>query len=71
MNPVTIPKKLAGRDDLVVIPRKEYEHMKARMLPVLELKGKKADSLDRRVKNALRDYRQGKTRKIYSLANLG
>lgn len=25
MNTVTIPKKLASRDDLVVIPRKEYE----------------------------------------------
>ena len=71
MNTVTIPKKLAGNDDLVIIPRKEYEQMKARMLPVLELKGKKAESLDRRVKNALRDYRQGKTRKIDSLADLG
>lgn len=25
MRTITIPKKLAGRDDLVVIPRKEYE----------------------------------------------
>jgi len=25
MNMVTIPKELANRDDLVVIPRKEYE----------------------------------------------
>ncbi|MAG12705.1 hypothetical protein CL630_02715 [bacterium] len=25
MNIVTIPKKLAGKDDLIVIPRKEYE----------------------------------------------
>ncbi|OIP74736.1 MAG: hypothetical protein AUK06_03060 [Parcubacteria group bacterium CG2_30_36_18] len=25
MNTITIPKKLAGKDDLVVIPRKEYE----------------------------------------------
>jgi len=25
MNTVTIPKELANRDDLVVIPRKEYE----------------------------------------------
>ena len=25
MSTVTIPKKLANRDDLVVIPRKEYE----------------------------------------------
>ena len=25
MNTVTIPKKLAQKDDLVVVPRKEYE----------------------------------------------
>ena len=25
MNTITIPKKVASRDDLVVIPRKEYE----------------------------------------------
>ena len=25
MNTVTIPKKLAGKDDLVVLPRREYE----------------------------------------------
>jgi len=25
MNTITIPKKLASRDDLIVIPRKEYE----------------------------------------------
>ncbi|MEK7149634.1 MAG: hypothetical protein AAB757_01505 [Patescibacteria group bacterium] len=25
MNTITIPKNLAGKDDLVVIPRKEYE----------------------------------------------
>lgn len=27
MKAVTIPKKLAGKDDLVVIPRKEYEEL--------------------------------------------
>lgn len=25
MNTITIPKKMASRDDLVIIPRKEYE----------------------------------------------
>lgn len=27
MNTITIPKKLANKDDLVVIPRKEYEDL--------------------------------------------
>ena len=71
MDIVTIPKNIAKKDDLVVIPRKEYEKMKARMLPVLEFKGRKAERLDRRVGNALLDYRRGKTRKIESLADLG
>lgn len=25
MSTITIPKKIAGKDDLVIIPRKEYE----------------------------------------------
>ena len=27
MNTLTIPKKLAGRDDLIIISRKEYEKL--------------------------------------------
>lgn len=27
MNTITIPKKLAQKDDLVVVPRKEYEDL--------------------------------------------
>ena len=30
MNLITIPKKLAAGDDLVVVPRKEYEALQAR-----------------------------------------
>ena len=34
MATITIPKKLsAAKEDLVVIPRSEYESMKARMVP--------------------------------------
>lgn len=29
MSTITIPKKLAARDDLIVIPRKEYEALLA------------------------------------------
>ena len=28
MNTITIPRKLAQRDDLVIVPRKEYEALK-------------------------------------------
>ncbi|MEK7107412.1 MAG: hypothetical protein AAB899_04480 [Patescibacteria group bacterium] len=30
MNVLTIPKRLASGDDLVVVPRKEYEALRAR-----------------------------------------
>ena len=30
MSVITIPKRLASNDDLVVIPRKEYEFLRAR-----------------------------------------
>jgi len=35
MSTITIPKKLAARDDLIVIPRKEYEALLA-LKPVKE-----------------------------------
>ena len=40
MNIITIPKKLAQKDDLVVIPRKEYEaliHQRPKVIPVVKL----------------------------------
>lgn len=70
MATITIPKNLIKNNDLVIIPRKEYESMKARMFPVFYLKGKKAEKLDRLVKKGLRDYREGKCKTIKSLADL-
>lgn len=70
MSTITIPKKMTGKEELVVIPRKEYERMKASMFPTVYLTGKKAEKLDKRVEKALRVYRKGRTRKIRSLADL-
>ena len=70
MNIITIPQKISKDGDLVIIPRKEYEYMKTRMFPVVYLNSKKAVRLDRRVDRALREYRQGKTKIIKSLADL-
>ena len=33
MTTMTIPKTFGARDDLIVIPRKEYESLKARVIP--------------------------------------
>lgn len=71
MNTITIPKKLMkNKDDLIIISRKEYESMKARMLPTFYLKGKEAKNLDKLVKEGLKEYQDGKSKTIKSLADL-
>lgn len=71
MATITIPKRITGREELVVIPRKELERMKALMVPVVYVRGKAARRLDQRVAQGLRAYRLGKTKRIRSLADLG
>ncbi len=63
------------RDDLVVIPRKEYETLRenanvAAAFPVVRLRGNAARKLDHRVNAALREYHAGKLRSINSLREL-
>lgn len=64
MDTITIPKKLAGRDDLVVIPRREYEAL-------LELKKFKEFKPTLAQKKALTraesNFRKGKTLSCYEL----
>ena len=70
MATITISKNLIKNDDLVIIPRKEYESMKAQMLPTFYLKGKEADKLDKLIKEELKEYQEGKCKTIKSLADL-
>lgn len=70
METITIPKRLIENDDLIIIPRKEYEYMKSQMIPTIYLKGKAAERLDKRVKSGLQEYKAGKTKKLRSLADL-
>ena len=63
------------RDDLVVIPRKEYEDLKDRVdtlpvFPIVHLRGNAARKLDRRVSAALREYRTGKLKPVRTLREL-
>lgn len=69
---IAILKKadIPTNDDLVVIPRREYESLKASQIPVVFLKGKAAQRLDRRVAAALREYKAGKLKPIQSLREL-
>jgi len=66
MATITISKNLIQNDDLIVLPRKEYESMKMRMFPVFELKGKNAKNLDKRVNEGVGEYHKGKTKTLES-----
>ena len=67
---ITIPKKITGKEELVVITRKELEWMKSQMIPTIYLKGRAAKKLDRRGERGLSDFRNGKTKILRSLADL-
>ena len=68
--PITISKKELPNDDLVIIPRREYERLKSGQVPVHYLRGGAARRLDRRVASALREHRSGKTKLTNSLDEL-
>ncbi len=70
MKAVTISKEIIKNDDVVVMPRREYERMKASMVPTQFLKGKAAVRLDKRVARSLEEHRRGLTKRIRSLADL-
>lgn len=57
---ITIPKELAGRDDLVVIPRKEYEKL-AQLNRKMQLVKtfKPSAALKKDVRVARKDYKRG------------
>lgn len=61
MTTITIPKKITGSKELVVIPMEEYKLMKENMLPSVHLKGKAAKKLDKRVTEGIREFHAGKT----------
>ena len=65
MNAVTIPKKLAARDDLVVIPRKEYETL----LKLKKFREFKPTSAQKKsLMRAEGNFRKGKTLSYHELA---
>jgi len=69
-----IPQKVIGRDDLVVLPKREFELMQKQIkykIPSYRLQGKAVSRLDKIVIKAEQEHRAGKTKKIHSLADLG
>lgn len=61
---ITIPKKITGKEELIIISRKELDRMKAQMMPITFLRGAEARGLDKRVAQSLKEYRAGNTERL-------
>lgn len=61
-NVLTIPRKVTGGSDLVILPRREYEKLRASLAEVQDALGK--------IRRGEQEYRQGKTRPVDSLVDL-
>ncbi len=59
MKPIMIPKKQYQNDDLVIIPKKEYEELLSRAAK------REGSELDRSLQQALNDVRQGEVSQVY------
>ena len=71
MTTITVPrKKIKEEGGIVILSLEEYRKLSERAAPTYYLKGKEALELDRLVEEGLRKHREGKTRKIKSLADL-
>ncbi|MDO8514422.1 MAG: hypothetical protein Q7S50_02675 [bacterium] len=68
---ITVSKaEVKKGDGVVILPLKEYRRLLQRSVPEYYLTGKAARDLDKLVAQGLREHREGKTRKIHSLADL-
>ena len=71
MSTISISKsKITKESGVVVLPVKEYQRLLRAAVPTYYLTGKAARDLDKRVEEGLREYREGKTRRLRSLADL-
>ncbi len=71
MQKVAISKaKVERTGGMVVLPVKEYDRLVAAAVPTYYLSGKAATDLDKLVAQGLQAHREGKTRKLRSLADL-
>lgn len=66
-NIFTIPKSVTRNEELVVMPREQYEQIITNLVPSFYLKGKAARLLDNRVKRGLKEHKEKRTIKSGSL----
>jgi len=71
MSTITISKaKIQKQKGVVVLSIEEYQRLLASRVPEIYLTGKAAKRLDKLVAGGLKAHREGKTRRIRSLADL-
>ncbi len=63
-------EKIKQQGGVVILSLEEYTRLRDNAVPTYYLVNKEAEALDNSVKNGLRDYKLGKTKKIQSLAEL-
>ena len=63
-------ERVAQKKGVVILDLEEYHQLCKRAVPTYYLTGKAADRLEKVVEEGLQKYREGKTRKIKSLAEL-
>lgn len=66
---IKIPKKALDKG-VVILKLDEYKKLQKKAVPTYYLSGKKAKELDRLVEEGLKEYKEGKTKKLRSLADL-
>ena len=66
---VIAKKTIQEKGGVVVLPLKEYEKLCERAVPTYYLKGKSAKKLDSLVREGIKEYEEGKCRKLKSLAD--
>tara|TARA_Y100000031_G_scaffold155572_1_gene206748 strand:- start:530 stop:748 length:219 start_codon:yes stop_codon:yes gene_type:complete len=71
MTTINISKKKVQKEGgVVILSLKEYQRLSEQAVPTYYLKGKAAEKLDKMVEQGLKEYREGKTKTLKSLADL-
>jgi len=66
---IKIPQK-AFKNGVVILDFKEYRKLQEKAVSNYYLTGKKAERLDKLVKEGLKEYKEGKTKRIDSLTDI-
>jgi hypothetical protein len=68
---ISISQSIVNKEGgIVILSLREYQKLCAKTVPTYYLEGREAEEIDSLVKEGLRAYRKGKSKKIRSLADI-